>query len=365
MQSDTLFLQNVVVRKKQKMSSIKRLFQSDGKRSFSTNAHFRVALEWTPNPNHIGFYIARAKGYYSDSNLSIELISPHIDGYKQTPGSRAISGNAEFAMGPTETAISSATTESEKIKLISVAALLQKSTSCIVTLESSGIDNISNIRTCASYEGRFEMPIIHEMIRWNGGDPDKLIEVVPSKLNIWPSLMNNIVTEDGVRAESTWIFEQWEGVEAALNGINLNRFRLEDYGIPYGYSPILLCREDVLEKQMDAVKRFISATKRGYEYVKLENVDECTDILIRESGFEEIARQRDLVKKSLMYLIENDCYSNEEGEWGKMDKNVWNTFLDWICDKNIVTKRDGTIVKREELKIEDLMFMDGLCDSRC
>ena len=135
------------------MFSFKRLVTINHQRSFSTATHFRVALEWTPNPNHIGFYIARANGYYAESNMCVDLISPHIDGYKQTPGSRAICGDAEFAMGPTETAISSATTESDKMRLVSIAALLQKSTSCIVTLSSSGIDNINNIRTYASYEG--------------------------------------------------------------------------------------------------------------------------------------------------------------------------------------------------------------------
>ena len=254
-------------------------------RTFSTQQHskhhLRVALEWTPNTNHIGFYVARANGYYAEHNLDIELISPDIDGYKLTPGRRAISGEADFAMGPTETAISSATTDPDKMRLLSIATLLQKSTSAVVTLQSSNINNINDMRRYASYEGRFEMPIIRQMIRNNKGDPDLLEEIKTSKLDIWPSMMNNLK-----EADSTWIFMQWEGVEAAMNGVELNVFRLEDYGIPYGYSPVLLAREDVLHSQPDVVRDFVAATKRGYEFAaQSENVDECTDILITDSGY--------------------------------------------------------------------------------
>ena len=45
----------------------RRLFSS------ASNTNLRVALEWTPNTNHIGFYVARANGYYSESNLLFSM----------------------------------------------------------------------------------------------------------------------------------------------------------------------------------------------------------------------------------------------------------------------------------------------------
>lgn len=38
----------------------------------------------------------------------------------------------------------------------------------------------------------------------------------------------------------------WEGVEARRKGIELNEFKLEDYGIPYGYTPVLAAEMDSL-----------------------------------------------------------------------------------------------------------------------
>ena len=35
-----------------------------------------VALGWTPNTNHTGFYVAQAKGFYSEVGLVVKLKSP-------------------------------------------------------------------------------------------------------------------------------------------------------------------------------------------------------------------------------------------------------------------------------------------------
>ena len=71
-------------------------------------AQLKVALDWTPNTNHAGghlssaflhccglhfvtniaagFYVAKAKGYFQEAKQSVQFLSPHLDGYKATPG---------------------------------------------------------------------------------------------------------------------------------------------------------------------------------------------------------------------------------------------------------------------------------------
>jgi hypothetical protein len=49
-------------------------------------APITVALDWTPNTNHTGFYVARNKGFYKDAGLDVQILSPHQDEYKTTPG---------------------------------------------------------------------------------------------------------------------------------------------------------------------------------------------------------------------------------------------------------------------------------------
>ena len=37
-----------------------------------------VALDWTPNTNHVGFYVAKARGLFTEAGLDVELLSPHV-----------------------------------------------------------------------------------------------------------------------------------------------------------------------------------------------------------------------------------------------------------------------------------------------
>ena len=67
-------------------------------------------------------------------------------------------------------------------RLVAVAALLQTQTSAIVTLKSSDIDSPKKLdgKRYASYEGRFEMPIVQQLIRDDGGE-GLAIEVKPGE----------------------------------------------------------------------------------------------------------------------------------------------------------------------------------------
>ena len=39
-----------------------------------------ICLDWTPNTNHTGLYVAAAKGYYEDAGLNVSIVQPPEDG---------------------------------------------------------------------------------------------------------------------------------------------------------------------------------------------------------------------------------------------------------------------------------------------
>mmetsp|Transcript_14638 Transcript_14638/g.42847 ORF Transcript_14638/g.42847 Transcript_14638/m.42847 type:complete len:288 (-) Transcript_14638:1205-2068(-) len=200
-----------------------------------------VALDWSPNTNHTGFYIAKAQGLYADAGLDVKLLSPHVDEYKTTPASRVEDGTATFAICPSESVISFHTHPGGgKPKIQGVAAVLADSTSAVVTLASSGLDRPAKLdgKTYASYGARYEGRIVQQMIV-NDGGKGTYTESTPPMLGIWNTLLKG-------EADATWVFMGWEGVEAKLKGLDLNAFGLEQYKIPYGYSPLLVAHPDTL-----------------------------------------------------------------------------------------------------------------------
>lgn len=55
---------------------------------------------------HAGFYVALAQGLYRAADITVDFLSPAQDAYKATPASRVASGQALFAVTPSETVIS-------------------------------------------------------------------------------------------------------------------------------------------------------------------------------------------------------------------------------------------------------------------
>ena len=162
-----------------------------------------VALDWTPNTNHIGFYVAKASGWYAEAGLDVCILSTHHDDYKRTPASRVADGSAQFAVTPTESVVSSHTQPAggaAKPKLVAVAALQSRTTSAIVTLKSSGRDTPAKLdgANYASYGARYEGRIVQELIKAAGGT-GVYTESVPPMLGIWNTLLQG-------GADATWVF---------------------------------------------------------------------------------------------------------------------------------------------------------------
>ena len=90
----------------------------------------KLALDWTPNTNHIGFFIAKELGYYKNNGIKIELLDPISDNYYLTPAKKVELGKADLALCPTES-ILSYKTKKKKFDMIGIAAIYKEDLSAI------------------------------------------------------------------------------------------------------------------------------------------------------------------------------------------------------------------------------------------
>jgi ABC-type nitrate/sulfonate/bicarbonate transport system substrate-binding protein len=282
-----------------------------------------IALDWTPNINHIGFFVAQEKGFYKDVNLEVTIVDPSMDNYQITPAKKVELGTADFALCPTESVISYRT-KSTPFNLIGIACLLKIDLSAIVVLSESGINRPKDLdgKIYSSYKARYEDGIIKELIKNDGGNGN--IEIIyPNKLGIW----NTIVSGE---ADATWIFQNWEGVEAEESSHSFNYFHLRDYNIPYSYSPLIATNERSIADNQENYRAFLAATKRGYLYSRAFPKD-STDILSK--FVPEYDQKVNLIKA----LEVSAPHFGNENTWGKMDEAVIQQFLDWIKEKQLET----------------------------
>ncbi len=293
--------------------------------------NIKIALDWTPNTNHTGFYVAQALGYYEEMGLFVELITPDTDNYQRSPAKRLEVGEVDLALCPTESVISYRTKPSPADH-IGIAALLRQDISAIAVLADRGIDRPSHLdgKSYASYKARYEDEIVRQMVINDGGKGD-IRCAYPDRLGIWSTLIDQ-------QYDATWIFLNWEGFDRKAKEISLKYFKLEDYHIPYSYSPLLTASEKKLKARKDVYRQFLQMTKKGYLYAKANPMDAAA---ILKSHLAANDDEVDLVGSQQFTA---DYYGNED-DWGRIDKNVVQQFLDWIAERGM----------EKSLKAEDII----------
>lgn len=299
------------------------------------NQSLTLALDWTPNINHIGFFVARYLGYYEEKGIDLLITDPRVDDYETTPVKKLELGLIDFALCPTESVISYRTKE-KPFDLKAIAGLFKKDLSAIAVLADSGIQSpkeLDNKRYC-SYHARYEDGIVAEMIK-NAGGKGKMKTISPDRLGIWENLLQG-------KADATWIFMNWEGVAASSKGLDLNCFRLSEYDIPYSYSPLIVTSHQMIKEKKALVCDFLEATKAGFMYCKTKP-NEALDVLMSHiPNHEQEINLSEALKETIPYL-------GEEDNWGKIDLKVMKRFLDWLEAKGLATQTPSA---------EDMVFED-------
>lgn len=305
-------------------------------------------LDWTPNCNHAGFFVALAKGFYTDHGISgVSIISPHADSYKTTPASHVEvlkPGTLSLAIAPSETVISYNTSPPARPKppIKAVAAILQQDTSAIVTLKSSGISSPRQLegKKYASYGARYEGRIVQEMIKSDGGSGDYVEVANLPMLGLWETVLKGEV-------DATWVFMAWEGVEAKMKGVELNVFKLSN--IPYGYSPVLVVHPDVVAKQetealaseqQEALRSFLKASAMGFEFAA-EQPEETAKLLCEQvlKMYPDLQAplELDMVTEACKAVAPHLLLDGSNNKWGDMSAERWDSFLDWLSEKGLLT----------------------------
>ncbi|MEO1624128.1 MAG: ABC transporter substrate-binding protein [Bacteroidota bacterium] len=285
--------------------------------------NIKIALDWTPNINHIGFFVAQQKGFFQDRGLDVELLDPSSDNYQTTPAKKVELGMAHLALCPLESVISYRS-KAKAFDLIALAAILQEDLSAIVVPKSDTVQSPKDLdgKSYASYKARYEDEIVRQMIRNDGGRGDIRIEY-PAKLGIWNTIVN-------ASCDATWIFLNWEGVEAAESHLDLCYFKMSNYGIPYSYSPVIAAQEQAVNQQADAYRKVLEATRQGYLYSQ-EHPEEATAIL---APFVPQNDQNIDLTKALAACT--NSFGTADG-WGRMDRDNVAAFLHWLRDKQLET----------------------------
>ncbi|MCI5640731.1 MAG: ABC transporter substrate-binding protein [Lachnospiraceae bacterium] len=281
-----------------------------------------MVLDWTPNTNHTGLYIAQEKGYFKDAGLDVSIVQPPDDGATDL----VASGGAQFGIDFQDT-LAAAFSSDNPLPVTAVAAVLQHNTSGLISLEKSGIDSPKKLEghSYATWDSPIEQKTLEYVVNKDGGDF--------KKVNLVSVYVEDIVASLNADIDCVWIYYGWDGIKCEQAGLDTNYlpFREMDETFDY-YSPVIIGNNDYLSKNPDTAKAFLSAVKKGYEDAE-KNPEEAAKILC--DAVPEL--DENLVQDSQKYLSEQ--YIADAEQFGVIDADRWNRFYNWLNGNKLVDNR--------------------------
>lgn len=274
-------------------------------------------LDYTPNTNHSGVYVAIAKGYYADENLDVEVVQPPEDGADALVGT----GKAQVGMGYQDV-MANYLGSDDKLPVTAIAATIQHNTSGIMSRAGEGIDRPRGMegKRYGTWDQDVEKAIVKSVVETDGGDFSK-VELVPSGDEV-SGLKSN-------QFDCVWGYEAWGLQNARIQGLDCDywSFRSIDSAFDY-YTPVIIANDDFLKDSPEVAKAFLRATKKGYEFC-VENPDEAAQILCDAAP----ETDAELAKASAEYLA--DQYTADASSWGIIDPDRWAAFYTWMNDNQL------------------------------
>ncbi len=284
------------------------------------NRKITLVLDWTPNTNHTGIYVAIDKGYFAEEGITVDVVQPPEGGAEVL----VASGKAEFGISFQDT-IAPALIGDDALEVTAVAALIQHNTSGIISRKGEGMDRPSGMegKSYSTWNGSIELAMLENVVEADGGDFSK-VELIPSTVTDEVSALSTKSTD------SIWIFYGWAGVKMELEGIETDYFAFKDINPAFDYySPVLIANNDFLADESEYAEGFLRALKKGYEYA-IENPEEAAQILCDNAS----ELDYDLVLASQKYLANE--YKAEVERWGYIDPVRWNSFYSWLNEEGLV-----------------------------
>ena len=293
----------------------------DGKEEVSV----RLALDWYPNSNHLGLYIAQEKGYFAEEGLNVTIYTP-VDPSTilQTVGK----GSDDFGISYQPDVLLA---RGQGVPVVSVVGMVQHPLNSVMALRSSGIATPKDlVGKKVGYPGiPTNEPLLDTMLKADGARGLEDVELVNVGFDLVPALLSGTV--DAI-VGAYWTHES---ILAENEGYPINIMRMEEWGVPDYYELVLVASEDTVKDRPDVVERFVRALRRGYEDA-IADPQAGVDILLRGTK-DEVDEAIERPGADLLVPV----WRTETVRFGEQDSSRWEDFTRWMQENGLLSEEVG------------------------
>ncbi|HEX7473519.1 MAG TPA: ABC transporter substrate-binding protein [Candidatus Limnocylindrales bacterium] len=285
----------------------------------------RFALDWTPNTDHTGLYVAQAQGWYRDAAIDLRIL-PYSS---LAPEALMATGQADCGIS-FQDSLTFAVASGARIK--SVMAILQHAASAVAVLADSGITRPRELdgKTYAGFGYPNEVPTVKAVIKADGGKG--VFKVVVADSTAYEALYSH-------KADFTIPFLAWEGVEATERGIKLRTFAFTDFGFPDFYQVVIACSNDWLAGHPETARRFVAATQRGFALAAGDPAAGAAMLIAQNPGVFDANPKLPL--DSARFLADGGYMVDTAGKVGSQTLAEWTGYSKFLYDQGLLAGPDG------------------------
>lgn len=294
-------------------------------------AKINFALDWTPNTNHTGLYVAKALGYYEAEGLDVNIQQVGDTG----TSSLVATGKMQFGIDFQEQMYAN---YHSGVNVTAIASLIQHNTSGILSLKEKGINSPKDMsdKKYSTWGLPVEQTIIENLIKQDGG-------VLPADIKklYYPNFTTDpITTIDQGLADTAWVYEAWDALKARLkNPDKYNYFALRDFDKDLDwYTPVFIGNNNYMKSHKKQTEAFLKATRKGYEYA-MKYPEKAAEIFMKANP--EYVPSKELIIESQKMLAKK-YYEKDDKGWGYIDGVRWRAFYKYLNNhKAEIAKKSG------------------------
>ena len=281
----------------------------------------KLALDWYPNANHIGLYLAEENGYFEDENLKVTIYTPSDP---STVLQTVASGADDFGMNYQPDVLIA---RSEGVPVVSVLGMVQHPLNSMMALQSSGNESPKDLKgKKVGYPGiPWNEDALNTMLQSDGLSGIDDVELV----NVGWELGSSMISET-VDAIIGAYFTH-ESIVLENEGHPVNVMRMEEWGVPDYYELVMVTSEDYLSKNPDVVERFTRAVSKGY-------TDAISDPQLGVEVLKKHAPEIDESVDSPGADLLRDLWKGKNGNFGTQEEVKWVSFGEWMKKRGIISE---------------------------
>lgn len=278
-----------------------------------------LALDWYPNANHAGIFMALDRGYFAEAGLDVEVYTPSDPTtVLQTVGAGrdtfGISYHAEVLYA-----------RAEDIPVVSVAALVQHPLNSLMVLADSPVESPGDLRgmSVAVSGVPSDEAFLDTMLQADGASIAD-VETINVGYDLLPAVLSG-------RADAVLgVYWTHETILAEREGTPVRYFRVEDWGVPDYYELVLVAGSSVVAEQEDTVRAFLAALQRGYN-AAITEPDVALELLLAASPDLDLEVEREGIALLAPLWTENGTIP-----FGTQTADRWESLAAWLTERELL-----------------------------